>query len=146
MDLPKNERTFYFDEEGDATLAPYQGEFTVICVPDMRARRAIEVEKSRLSADVANPTDNLAGLSIILANLRVRIVEGPKWWEESLGGFNIRDENISVLLYDKVIEQEDLWRAELRERVNPKKEEDADPGNVPEESKEKANSPLTKQS
>jgi hypothetical protein len=71
MDLPKNERTFYFEEKGDATHEQYKGEFTTLCVPDMRARRAIEIEKSRLSADVAHPTDNLAGLAIILANLRI---------------------------------------------------------------------------
>lgn len=134
MDLPKNERTFFFEEKGDATLETYKGEFTVLCVPDMRARRAIEVEKSRLSADVANPTDNLAGLAIILANLRVRITNGPTWWDESFGGYSIVDENITVMLYDKVLEQEDLWRAELRERANPKKEDD-DLGNVQEESK-----------
>ena len=135
MDLPKNERTFVFEELGEATQTTYPGEFTVLCIPDMRARRAIEIEKSRLSADVANPTDNLAGLSIILANLRVRILSGPQWWEESLGGFNVMDENILVTLYDQVLEQEDLWRAELREKANPKKEEDESLGNPQEESK-----------
>ncbi len=134
MDLPKNERTFFFEEPGDATLEIYKGEFTVLCIPDMRARRAIEVEKSRLSADVANPTDNLAGLSIILANLRVRVLSGPSWWEESLGGYNIMDENILVMLYDKVLEQEESWRTALKERASPKKEDD-DLGNVQEESK-----------
>ena len=136
MDLPKNERTFNFEGTGDATQAPYEGEFTVLCVPDMRARRAIEVEKSRLSADIANPTDNLAGLSIILANLRVRILSGPRWWEESLGGFQIMDENILVMLYDKVLEQEDLWRASLRTKAKPKKDEEEDGlGEAQEESK-----------
>lgn len=134
MDLPKNERTFYFESKGDATHENYKGDFTVICVPDMRARRAIEVEKSRLSADVAHPTDNLAGLSIILANLRVRITDGPEWWDSSQGGYNIMDENILVELYDKVLEQEDLWRAEIKKRANPEKEGE-DLGNVPAESK-----------
>ncbi len=135
MELPKNERTFVFEELGEATQTTYPGEFTVLCIPDMRARRAIEIEKSRLSADVANPTDNLAGLSVILANLRVRILSGPQWWEESLGGFNVMGEDIVVKLYDQVLEQEDLWESALRENAIPKAEDDDTLGSPQEESK-----------
>jgi hypothetical protein len=122
MDLPKNEKTFMFSAVGDTTGKSYDGEFTVICILNMMQRRAIELEKTRLQADLQNPTDSLYGLSTVLANLRVRIISAPSWWTESAGGFTIQDENICLILFDKVMEQQDLWKQELKKKAEPKDE------------------------
>jgi hypothetical protein len=135
MDLPKNERTFDLNAIGEVTQKEYDGQFTVLCVPSMRDRRDIEIEKGRLAADMSNPTDSLLGLAIILANIRIRILDAPNWWTQSMGGLDIQDENVLVALYEKVMEAEDLWRKDVKEKANPKKEEDS-LGNVPPESKE----------
>lgn len=132
MELPKNEATFHFSAEGDTTPKTFEGEFTVICVPNILQRRSIEIEKSRLMADLTNPTGKLTGLAAVLANLRVRILEGPQWWNDSAGGYNFKDENVLVALYEKVMEQEDEWRTKVRKAAAPK---DESSGNEKTESK-----------
>ena len=116
MELPKNEKTFTFNEKGDTTLKDYEGSFTVKCVLSMFDKRVLEIEKSRLKADVANPSAELTALTIILANLKVRVSDSPEWWKNSDNGNNMTDENIVVTLFDKVMDQEDEWRKELKEK------------------------------
>ena len=123
MELPKNEATFNFSEEGDTTYKQWDGDFTVTCVPNILQRRAIEIEKSRLQADLGNPTGKLVGLAAVLANLRVRIVEAPNWWNESAGGYNFKDENVLVARYDKTMAQEDEWREKVRKIARPDEDE-----------------------
>ena len=108
----------------------YDGKFTVKCVLNMFDKREVELEKSRISADTANPTAVLTSLSHILANLRVRIVKAPTWWEQSLGGFDILDENVIVQLFDTVMEQEAIWYKELKGEA----EEEVAEGNPQQES------------
>lgn len=114
MDLPKNEAVFDFEYTGLTTGKKYDGQFTVVCVLNMMRKHALEIEKTRLMADFQNPTDGLFGLAVVLANLRVRIVEAPEWWKQSQGGFNVMDEDALVALYDKVVEQEAKWRETLK--------------------------------
>ena len=117
MDLPKNEAVFDFDYTGATTGKKYDGQFTVVCMLNMARKHAMEIEKTRLMADFQNPTDGLFGLAVVLANLRVRIVEAPEWWKQSKGGFDILDEDALVALYDKVIEQEAKWRESLKAKA-----------------------------
>jgi len=116
MDLPKNESSFFLTVVGDTTERTYDGEFTVICVPNIMQRRAIEVEKTRFASDLKNPTDHLSGLAVCLSNLRVRIVKAPSWWNDSNGGSDLLDENVLVVLYDKVMSQEDEWRTAVKKK------------------------------
>ena len=115
--LPKNERTFQIDEKGVDTDVQYKGDFTVKCVLNMGARHREELEKTRLMADYANPSNGLFGIATTLATLRVRIVKGPDWWTESDGGTNIIDENIVLSLYDECLRLEREWRKELKDKA-----------------------------
>ena len=54
---------------------------------------------------------------MILANLRVRITDGPEWWKQSAGGGTIQDEAVIVTLYDKVMEAEAVWRKKLKDQT-----------------------------
>lgn len=114
MDLPKNEAIFDFKFTGGLTGKDYDGQFTVVCVLNMLKKHQLEIEKTRLMADFQNPTPGLSGLAIVLANLRVRIVDGPEWWKQSMGGFNIQDEDMLLALYDKVMEAEDKWKESVK--------------------------------
>lgn len=114
MDLPKNEAVFDFESTGGTTGKKYDGQFTVVCILNMSRKHQLEIEKTRLMADFSNPTETLFGLATILANLRVRIVNAPEWWKQSGGGFNLMDEDVLVALYDKVMEAEAKWRADLK--------------------------------
>jgi len=122
MDLPKNDVTFNFKEQGATTGEEYVGEFTVISMMNVAQRYELELEKSRLIADFNNPTDGLTGIAEILSTLRTRIVDGPKWWRDSAGGFNIMDENILVSLYNRVLKAEDSWRDKLAAKGREAKE------------------------
>lgn len=116
MDLPKNERTFEFNVVGDNFGKSYSGAFTVKCVLNIFERRLLELEKSKLRADIVNPTPDLIALTTILANLRLRVKEAPEWWKQSNGGDNMEEENVLVELFDKVMEQETLWKESLRSK------------------------------
>ena len=122
MDLPKDIKTFTFESVGLTTTKKYDGDFTVKCVLNMRDKRLLEIEKSSIRADMANPTPDLVAYSTILSNLRVRIEDGPEWWKQSTGGYDLKDENTLIELFDKVMDQETLWRKEVKamgEEGNP---------------------------
>lgn len=130
MDLPKTELSFVFDKTGETTGQRYEGKFTVLCALNMAKKHQLELEKTRLLADFLNPTDGLAGISMILANLRVKLVDGPEWWKQSNGGLEIMDEDILVMLFEEVMKKESEWR----EAVKNKGKAEADP-NAQTESK-----------
>jgi hypothetical protein len=116
MDLPKNEVTIHFEHKSiNPPNKNYEGKFIVIGSPTIGMRRRIELEKTRLQGDLINPTDMLGGISAMLANLRVRIIDGPEWWKQSSGGEEIQDEDVLIALFDKVMEAETQWRKNLVE-------------------------------
>lgn len=127
--LPKNEKSFDLDLVGEDTGVPYKGTFTAKCVLNIAGRHAMELEKTRLMADYANPSNGLAGIAIALASIRAKIVEGPAWWKDSDGGSNIIDQNVIFRLYDECNRVEGAWRKELK-----KDAEEAQKGNSPTES------------
>jgi hypothetical protein len=43
------------------------------------------------------------------------VTESPEWWKQSKYGAELMDEEVLVQLYNKVMEQEDLWKKELKE-------------------------------
>lgn len=116
MDLPANEVVFDFSFTSDLGKK-YDGQFTVRCLLNMRQKHMMELEKTRLLGNYSNPTDELAGIAIILATLRARIVNAPEWWKQSDGGFNITDIDALSALYDKVLSSEVEWRAKLKEKA-----------------------------
>lgn len=116
MDLPDTKVVFDFDFTSDLGKR-YEGRFTVTCLLDMRTKHRLELEKTRLLGNYPNPTDELAGIAIVLATLRHRIIDGPPWWMQSEGGYNITDIDALNALYDKVIASEVEWRTKLKEKA-----------------------------
>jgi len=123
IDLPKNEHTFDFNEIGEMTGNKYEGKFTVYCILNLGLRHALEVERSRLQRDMMNPTVGLSNISFLLSNLRVRIINGPAWWDESNSGATILDDNIMRVLLDKVLEAEDIWKKKLEDSKKKSEEQ-----------------------
>lgn len=116
MDLPSNQQVFDFEFTSELGKK-YEGTFTVLSVLDIRTKHRLELEKTRLLGNYANPTDELAGIAIVLATLRTRIVDGPEWWKQSDGGYNITDFDTLTHLYDKVLGVEIEWRKKLKEKA-----------------------------
>ena len=132
MELPKNETTFQFEEIGETTGHKYEGRFTALCVLNIAMKHKLELEKTRLLADFANPTEGLNGIAITLAELRVRIIDAPEWWKQSGGGLDILDEDILVKLYSKLLEKQVEWKDSIKAKA--KAMENPDP-NAPTGSK-----------
>lgn len=131
MDLPSKESVFDFDHTGADTSKRYEGQFKVLCLLDMGQKHRLELEKTRLLGNYANPTDGLAGIAIILANLRVKIIDAPEWWKQSNGGYNIQDEDALVALYDKVLAAEAEWRKQMIEKGKKAQTETSSPSSTP---------------
>ena len=121
MDLPDKNSVFDFEHTGDLTSKKYEGQFTVRCIQSMAQKHAMELEKTRLLGNFSNPTDGLAGIAIILSNLRHKITDGPEWWKQSGGGSSIEDEDVLVALYDKVLAAESEWREKLKKKAVQKR-------------------------
>ena len=117
MDLPKNEAVFNIKYAGQTTGHIYEGDFKCLCVLTVGQKHQVELEQTRLIADHKNPTNGLAGLSLILANCRMRILDAPVWWQQSKGGADIMDEDCLIHLYDKLIEVEVQWREQVKAKA-----------------------------
>ena len=117
MELPSKTSVFDFTHEGELTGKKYEGQFTVIAALNMGQRHALEMEKTRLLGNYLNPTDALAGMAIILGNLRTKIIDSPEWWRQSNGGLEIMDEDVLVALHNKIKEVEAKWREDLKEKA-----------------------------
>ena len=115
--LPSKEKSFAFEHFGETTGKKYDGQFTVLCVLSVGQKYALSLEKTRLMGNYPNPTDDLAGFAVILANLRSKIVTAPEWWNQSGGGSNIDDEDVLVVLYRKIVEAEIEWKEELKKKT-----------------------------
>ena len=115
--LPKNERKFSLDIEGENTGHRYSGDFTVKCSLSIMEKQALELEKTRLLADYANPTAGLLGIAVALSTLRTKIVKAPDWWKDSLAGATLQDENVLGLLMDETTRMEREWRDEVKKRA-----------------------------
>jgi len=115
--LPSRERSFDADYVGQITGHRYKGTFTVYCVLDISQMHAAELEKSRLTLDIRNPTNGLKGVSNVLGELRTRIIEGPAWWKDSKLGTSILDFDLLSYLLDKCDELEDLWKDEIKKKA-----------------------------
>ena len=138
MSLPKNEANFDFDHLGELTGKRYEGQFTVKCVLDLADKRALEIEKSRLTADLLNPTGNLSALGSVIANLRVRVLDGPDWFLQTISTLKgLLDEEVIFELYGKCLEKSDEWRESIKKKAIEKikeTEESESEGNVQTES------------
>ena len=117
MDLPSKEKMFDFEHTGDDTGKKYEGRFTVLCTLNIGQKHSLALEKTRLLGNYPNPTDDLAGFAVILANLRAKIVDGPEWWKQSVGGTLIEDESVLVDLYNRVQEAEIEWKDNLKKKT-----------------------------
>ena len=126
MDLPDKNSVFDFDHVGELTGKRYEGQFSVKCVLNIAQKHALELEKTRLLGNFANPTDGLSGLAVLLSNLRHRISDGPEWWKQSSGGSSLEDEDVLIELYDKVMAAEVEWREKLKKKAAAKKPQKQD--------------------
>lgn len=119
--LPSKETAFNFEHIGESGKR-YDGTFTVRCVLNVGQKHQMALEKTRLLGNYPNPTDDLAGWAVVLANLRAKVIDGPSWWTQSGGGNLIEDEDAVVMLYNKVQEAELRWKEDLKKKAQTAQE------------------------
>ena len=127
MNLPKNEKSIFFSKVGEITMHKYEGQFTVKCVLTAADRRLLEIEQSRLTMDLKNPTANLSSISRVTANLRVRVQKAPDWFNQMIDDLETLDDNILYEIWNECGQAAKEWHEELKAKANPM-------GNVPKES------------
>lgn len=114
MDLPKNEKSFLFNHTGEITGRKYEGTFTVKCVLNMADKRRLEIEKSSISADLMNPTNNLSAIATVIANLRIRVINAPDWFKQSIQTLDLLDEEVLFELYSTCLNKSEEWLNEVK--------------------------------
>lgn len=119
MDLPKNEKSFMFSKEGEVTMFKYEGQFTVKCVLTAGDKRILEIEQSRLMVDLKNPTSNLIAISRVVANLRIRVLKAPDWFEQMIGDLETLDDNILFEVWGECLKATKDWQDELKAKADP---------------------------
>lgn len=117
MDLPKRERTFYFDHTSEYGVK-YEGHFVIKCRLNVAEKYQYELERSKLLGGVQSPTDGLASISSILAFLRSRIISGPNWWQQGQG-LDLEEEEVLYMLISKVDDEIGAWKQELAAKADP---------------------------
>jgi hypothetical protein len=115
--LPKIEKSFEIDHKGSVTGIEYKGTFTVRCILNIGQKHVVELEKSRLMADQRNPTPDLIGMAIALAETRGRIIEAPAWWKDSKLATDILDEEVIYEVYNKCLELEEQWKIDIKKNA-----------------------------
>ena len=133
MSLPKNESAFDFEHIGEITGKKYEGQFSVKCMLSIADKRYLEIEKSRLTADLMNPTGNLSALGTVIANLRVRIIDAPDWYNQVIMSLDILDEELIFELYSECLKKSEEWHTSIKGKAE-EKDKEKDQGNVPKES------------
>lgn len=122
--LPKLEKTFTIDLVGETTGLEYKGQFTAKCVLSIRDRQAIELEKSRLTADYANPSGTLFAIASMVSTLRAKLIEFPDWWKEVGLGSDLLDENVLIEVYEKTEDIAKEWKESLKKQAGEEKDKE----------------------
>lgn len=104
--LKKHERTFIIDDMiGESTGELYKGTFTIktlLSYGDLL--RLDRLRRDLLGGNHQEAASEMAlNISNSLADLTVRIVEGPSWWTDSNYGLNFIDNNVTQAIYDQMI-------------------------------------------
>ena len=121
--LPKREKTIHIDMTGLETGVHYKGDFVVRTVLSMSGKHALELEKTRLMADYANPSRGLVGISITLSNIRAKTIKAPEWWVELGDGSEVLDEEVVLEIYDQIMQAENEWREAITKKAKKDTEE-----------------------
>jgi hypothetical protein len=119
MNLPKNEKSFFFSKDGDITGHKYEGQFSVKCVLTAADKRMVEIEQSRLMVDLKNPTANLVAISKVTANLRTRVLKSPDWFGQMIDDLETLDDNIMFDIWAECVRCSNEWFDEIKQKADP---------------------------
>lgn len=121
----ENQQVFFEPTVGEVTGESYDGTFEVRRVLTPAQKSMADFERR---AFLGNPASNedidaeVAELAFAIGQLKVRVVKGPKWFQESNGLKNFLDQNVLVALTKEILEVEFKFKKELKEKAQKAKE------------------------
>lgn len=117
MALPSFTANVSIDSEGDITKSRWVGTFEIKRIITHQDRFDIEKYCKQYLADDSSATDTLRNRQVALAELRVRVLRGPSWWEATNYGLDMVDITPIYELLAKCAEASEKWHKELEEQI-----------------------------
>jgi len=117
----KTSEVFSVNIVGTSTNRSYSGEFTAKTTMTMKDQFAADLKRRQVlgpSPDGTPPAANLQFQAYMIGQLFVKIIDAPKWWQDSNFGLELEDMNVVTELYNSVLE--------LEEKTSKAFEEEAD--------------------
>src|ERR1700722_18200529 len=102
MSLSVQEVEFLFETTGDLTGESYVGKFSARPILTFLQKSVADLERRNF---LGNPQinesvdENTAATAFILSQLKVRLVKGPTWYQETNFLKDLLDENVAIELY-----------------------------------------------
>ena len=99
--------TFEINEIGSETGNPFNGTFKVKTLLSRREEFIADERRRSIVGTLANGVaPSLGGEAFMQGQLFVRIVEAPKWWEDSDSGLDLKDLNVIVAVFNAAMKAE----------------------------------------
>lgn len=125
---------------GEETGRVYKGAFTFRGTQTRRQRLyADQVRRRALgpSPEGTDPLPNVNTDAYIIGQCASRVIDSPKWWQESDSGMDLDDSNVILAIYEAALKVEDEVKAELSKEsdkaVKKLKEKKTEPVATPED-------------
>lgn len=113
--LPDFIVTISIDATGDVTKRPWPGEFKVKLLLSHADRMTFERKYRELLPNDSQVKDDVKFQASVLAELSVRVIDGPEWWESSKKGMNLVDFSPLYELMKAINEQYEGWLKKVEE-------------------------------
>jgi hypothetical protein len=115
--------TFTISVIGDVSGEKYEGSFKtkpVLTHAEQLGRDAIM--RDLLGPNPLQAQNRPTSQAGILAECRVRLLDSPAFWKDSGGGLNLYDENVIVAVYDRILEIEEKFKKDIKDRAEKAKQ------------------------
>ena len=101
------------DVKDGTTGEPYRGEFTFrLALTRRQAMFADQVRRGLIgpTPEGTEPLANVQTECYILGQLAARVVDSPKWWQDSDSGRDLTAYNVVLEVYNKALEAEENYK------------------------------------
>jgi hypothetical protein len=111
--LPSNEKAFSITLVGDTTKQNWTGEFTTVCMPNLRQKSEASIMEAQLNRDLATLDQDTILYHRMIAQLSQRLTEAPDWWLAADNGRNLLDANVIFEVFKACVKAEKEWREKV---------------------------------
>jgi len=111
--LPANEKTFTINVVGDTTKQNWTGEFTTVCMPNLRQKSEAAIMEAQLGRDLVTLDQNTILYHRMVAQLAQRLISAPEWWASSGNGQDLLDANVVFEVFSHCAKAEQEWREKV---------------------------------